>query len=305
MGASLSQLQVSPITCQCIDSQGNRTTPLPDLPGHQPQQRHQTPPRGTRRSQLLVRGECRSWVTINGTRGLKDSSAKNWSGGYQQCCTNWYVYLQLNLQGLKNLLLDPNLLNGPVKGIVSYLKSRHKRSVPYYHMKMMIVGAAERGKTTLLHHLIQATTASSSKTNVATMGVNVKQWSYPHKMPGGNMVTYHINCWDFAGQEEFYSTHQCFLSQRSLYVVCTYGSIAHKELEPHNSISLSTWYVQFLCENNWCALLFSVSIVLVCYHTCNKQTVFQCKFHVVLLSNLENKLTSVCTYGCINMLIWV
>lgn len=130
-----------------------------------------------------------------------------------------HLLLQLNLQGIKNLSLDPNVLNGPTKGIISYLKSRHTRSMPYYHMKMMVVGAAERGKTTLLHRLIQVSTGSSAKANIATMGVSVKHWNYQHRRPAGNIVTYHINCWDFAGQEDFYSTHQCFLSQRSLYVV--------------------------------------------------------------------------------------
>ena len=114
------------------------------------------------------------------------------------------------------------MLNGPTKGIISYLKSRHTRSVAHYRMKMMIVGAAERGKTTLLHQLIQTQT-SASKRNLATMGVSVKQWTYQHRRPAGNVVNYHINCWDFAGQDEFYSTHQCFLSQRSLYVVSIIG----------------------------------------------------------------------------------
>ena len=40
--------------------------------------------------------------------------------------------------------------------------------------------------------------------------------SYQRKQTG---ATCHISCWDFAGQEEFYSTHQCFLTCRSLYVV--------------------------------------------------------------------------------------
>ena len=40
-------------------------------------------------------------------------------------------------------------------------------------------------------------------------------YSYQHR-PG---VMYNINCWDFAGQKEFYSTHQCFLTIRSLYLV--------------------------------------------------------------------------------------
>ena len=45
-------------------------------------------------------------------------------------------------------------------------------------------------------------------------------YSYQHR-PG---VMYNINCWDFAGQKEFYSTHQCFLTRRSLYLVsvCMY-----------------------------------------------------------------------------------
>ena len=32
-------------------------------------------------------------------------------------------------------------------------------------------------------------------------------------------VTYTLSTWDFAGQEDFYSTHQCFLSNRTLYLV--------------------------------------------------------------------------------------
>ena len=40
-------------------------------------------------------------------------------------------------------------------------------------------------------------------------------YRYEHR-PG---IKYTVNCWDFAGQEEFYSTHQCFLTPRSIYVV--------------------------------------------------------------------------------------
>ena len=95
-------------------------------------------------------------------------------------------------------------------------------------MKMMVVGAARKGKTTLLSLLLNEKIKSD---NQATLGVNVKKWtyvwrnclvlfvlcasSYQHR-PG---VMYNINCWDFAGQKEFYSTHQCFLTRRSLYLV--------------------------------------------------------------------------------------
>lgn len=89
-------------------------------------------------------------------------------------------------------------------------------------MKMMIVGAADKGKTTLLRQILQEKAPTSLKTNVATMGVTVKQWSYLQKQSSGGSDKYHVSCWDFAGQEEFYTTHQCFLSQRSLYVVSNY-----------------------------------------------------------------------------------
>ena len=145
---------------------------------------------------------------------------------------------QLNLQGLKNLSLDPSLQNGPTKAIVSYLKSRYTRSVPYYHMKLMIIGAAAKGKTTLLTQLMSDRPIQPSKEkgvavrlekNMATLGVSVRQWSYPYRPSGhGSVVNYHINCWDFAGQEEFYSTHQCFLSQRSLYVVSACMNSSHR-----------------------------------------------------------------------------
>ena len=166
-------------------------------------------------------------------------------------CVLLFVCFQLNLQGLKNLSLDPSVLNGPVKGIVSYLKSRHKRSVPYYHMKMMIVGAAGRGKTTLLQHLTQCAQSHSRASNVATMGVNVKQWNYQHRRAGGNVLTYHLNCWDFAGQEEFYSTHQCFLSQRSLYVV--------RSVLP---LSVLTNSIHFISKMGTSSLLYVVKISL-------------------------------------------
>ena len=28
-----------------------------------------------------------------------------------------------------------------------------------------------------------------------------------------------LNTWDFAGQEDFYSTHNCYLSNRAVYLV--------------------------------------------------------------------------------------
>ena len=34
-----------------------------------------------------------------------------------------------------------------------------------------------------------------------------------------NKKTFHFSIWDFAGREEYYATHQCFLSQHSLFLL--------------------------------------------------------------------------------------
>lgn len=40
---------------------------------------------------------------------------------------------------------------------------------------------------------------------------------------GGKSIEYTLNAWDFAGQEDFYSTHQCYLSNRAIYLVGVYS----------------------------------------------------------------------------------
>lgn len=65
---------------------------------------------------------------------------------------------------------------------------------------------------------------------LSTVGVDVGIWKYRKDLDGdpprgkrktGNKsmrsVTFYT--WDFGGQEEYYVTHQCFLSTRSLYLV--------------------------------------------------------------------------------------
>ena len=49
----------------------------------------------------------------------------------------------------------------------------------------------------------------------------------------GKEVQFTMRTWDFAGQEEFYSTHQCFLSNRAIYLVCKIA-IARQEEEQDN-----------------------------------------------------------------------
>uniref|UniRef100_A0A4W3IWU5 non-specific serine/threonine protein kinase n=1 Tax=Callorhinchus milii TaxID=7868 RepID=A0A4W3IWU5_CALMI len=112
---------------------------------------------------------------------------------------------ELEMQGL-DLDLDLKHVGSKTKDIIRFLHQRLKKAVPYYRMKLMIVGNVGSGKTTLLRHLMKLK-RSETGPEKPTIGIDVKEKEYV------------LNVWDFAGQEEFYSTHPHFMSLRALYLV--------------------------------------------------------------------------------------
>ena len=118
---------------------------------------------------------------------------------------------ELKTEGLD--ITDPgsSVMKTP-KDCVRYLRQRLRGSEPYYKMKMMIVGYANRGKSTLVARLQGVDIG-----NLATVGIDLTEWSYSPSMLSKQKFTFQI--WDFGGQKEYYATHQCFLSTRSLYIV--------------------------------------------------------------------------------------
>lgn len=51
------------------------------------------------------------------------------------------------------------------------------------------------------------------------LGIDIQEIQLPKRKIVSNTPTFTFRVWDFAGQEEYYATHQCFLSQRSLYLL--------------------------------------------------------------------------------------
>ena len=141
--------------------------------------------------------------------------------------------LNLNLDGLNDLNDPPKSVRTPPIACIKYLNSRLRSSRHYYRMKMMLVGKQAMGKSTLVARL-----HNKDIGNESTVGVDVSEWRYS---PAYSKKTFHFSIWDFAGQKEYYATHQCFLSQNSLYLLVwnvTEGDAGIDDLEPWlNNIS--------------------------------------------------------------------
>lgn len=92
---------------------------------------------------------------------------------------------------------------------------------PFYHVKLMIVGDENVGKTSVVHNLFskKKSGAKLKKHSIATDGIDIKE--HVHKYKDG-MKEFNVtwNIWDFAGQSVYYTTHQFFLSPNTVYLVC-------------------------------------------------------------------------------------
>lgn len=73
---------------------------------------------------------------------------------------------------------------------------------------------------------------------MSTVGIVVSDWTYfkPVKESQTGLKSITFMTWDFGGQEEYYATHQCFLSRRSLYLAVWKVTDGMK-----GAIELKTW----------------------------------------------------------------
>ena len=62
----------------------------------------------------------------------------------------------------------------------------------------------------------QQAAQSDPTDTIATDGIDIDNVTIP--LPGGKEMIW--DCWDYAGQEIYYATHQFFLSPRSVYLIC-------------------------------------------------------------------------------------
>lgn len=102
--------------------------------------------------------------------------------------------------------------------IIAYWRSLSKSARTVHRMKLMLVGYGQVGKTCLLRSLKNEPQPESSQ---FTDGIDISEWEFACKGQGEgeDETPVTLSCWDFAGQEAYYATHQLFLSKRCLYLL--------------------------------------------------------------------------------------
>ena len=96
--------------------------------------------------------------------------------------------------------------------LMLYFRAQLKGSVQNNLVKLMVIGSFNQGKTSLLRRLKGLCLTE----RIPTKGVEIDSW----KCDFGRGKSITFVTWDFAGQEEYYATHQCFLSTGALYILC-------------------------------------------------------------------------------------
>ena len=117
--------------------------------------------------------------------------------------------VEIVLEGnpFSNVVVDAVVREGNAKDIILMAKELKGGGVELKEKKVLIVGDAAVGKTTLLRGLRGENDVAAK---VATDGIEIEELRLDGVV---------LNCWDFAGQEVYRYTHQLFMSGNSIYVV--------------------------------------------------------------------------------------
>jgi internalin A len=142
----------------------------------------------------------------------------------------------LHLRQLTDLVVDTNALVLPPPEIAAnglgsikrYWSQQLDVGVDFLaEAKLLIVGEAGAGKTSLAKKILDPNYVLDAAED-STEGINVLAWQFPasirvHDENGEHLIQrdFRVNIWDFGGQEIYHSTHQFFLTKRSVYALVT------------------------------------------------------------------------------------
>jgi internalin A len=121
--------------------------------------------------------------------------------------------LTLSFSG-NDISIPPEIVDGGCKKIIRFYKQKlEQKADKIYEAKLLIVGEGGAGKTTLAKKI--QFSEYELQDEDTTQGIDILQWKFQLK----NDKEFRVNIWDFGGQEIYHTTHQFFLTKRSLYVL--------------------------------------------------------------------------------------
>ena len=100
------------------------------------------------------------------------------------------------------------------ESVHNYFKELEEDTLSLQEAKLIIVGEPGAGKTTLAKKIVDIEYPLDSQEN-STEGIDVNT----NYFVLADNERFRMNIWDFGGQEIYHSTHQFFLTKRSLYVL--------------------------------------------------------------------------------------
>ncbi|MCI0691348.1 TIR domain-containing protein [candidate division KSB1 bacterium] len=115
----------------------------------------------------------------------------------------------------ENVFRKDAQLSDPSKILEYYFRMLGGRR-PLNEAKLILVGRGSVGKTSLVNRLLHN---RFNKNEKKTEGIRITEW--PLRLNHSEEVR--LNIWDFGGQEIMHSTHQFFLTERSLYLLVLNG----------------------------------------------------------------------------------
>lgn len=118
--------------------------------------------------------------------------------------------------------LPPEIVARGIESIRNFIKELSDKDF-LFEVKLILVGEGRVGKTCIASALIDERFQLDGMES--TEGINIDRWVIPQKEISkiNSSITrdFQINIWDFGGQEIYHSTHQFFLTKRSIYLLVT------------------------------------------------------------------------------------
>ncbi|OJJ20943.1 hypothetical protein BKI52_10210 [marine bacterium AO1-C] len=147
---------------------------------------------------------------------------------------NYYVHLYYTKNPqvteedeMDKLVQELNVQNEELKkNLNKFQELFQRKSLPetdqLNEVKLLLVGEGRVGKTTLAKALRIPDYQLEHESS--TEGIDISRWMIPKEDFGDKLdlqEDFRLNVWDFGGQEIYYSTHQFFLTRRSIYLFVT------------------------------------------------------------------------------------